>query len=275
MPSRRTRFALLGGFATLALAGCGGGGGGSGDAPCAAKPGSTPGSISAPADCPVSTVIAVDATGAIADRSLAQDVGAAALRAAEHTITAGGHLRMVVFAGDANSVEVIYDDDVATLKQSDETRRGPDEQNLRAALGSTLDAALGVNRDDLALTRRVRELTHGGTSDIARAVRNAVRTVRTRSGAKAVTLVSDGAQASDQLMLKQRIEAGDSASTLSSQLGHLIGGAGTVDVLQAIGLGRLPGRVNQSAKRTDELVDIWTAACEKTHAKHCATTTEL
>jgi hypothetical protein len=273
MPCRRTRFALLGGFA-LALAGCGGGGG-AGDASCGAKAGSTPGSISAPADCPVNTVIAVDATGAVADRSLAKDVSSAALRAAEHTITAGGHLRMVVFAGDANSVEVIYDDDVATLKQSDETRRGPDEQNLRAALGSTLDAALGAGSDDPALTRRVRDLTHGGTSDIARAVRNAVRTVKTRSGAKAVTLVSDGAQASDQLMLKQRIEAGDSASSLASKLGHLIGGAGTVDVLQAVGLGRLPGRVNQSSRRTDELVDIWTGACEKTHAEHCATTTEL
>ena len=58
---------------------------------------------------------------------------------------------MFVFAGDANAVEVIYDDDVPTLEESDETRRGPDEQALRAALASTLDSALGVNREDPAL----------------------------------------------------------------------------------------------------------------------------
>ncbi len=176
-----------------------------------AAPGSSPGAVDAPDDCAVSTVIAVDATGAIADRSLARDVSSAALRAAEQTITSGGHLRMVVFAGDANAVEVIYDDDVPTIEQSDETRRGPDEQALRAALGTTLDAALGVTRDDPTLTRRVRELARGGTSDIARAVRNALRTLGGESGATAMTLVSDGAQASDQLMLKRRIEAGDDA----------------------------------------------------------------
>ena len=123
----------------------------------------------------MSSVIAVDATGAIRDRALARDVSSAALRAAEHTITAGGHLRMVVFAGDANAVEVIYDDDVPTLEQRDETRRGPLEQDLRRALGSTLDGALGVIDDGPRAAARVRELTRGGTSDIARAVRNALR----------------------------------------------------------------------------------------------------
>lgn len=270
MPFLRTRFALLGGVATLALAGCGGS-----DAPCAATAGSTPGAIDAPADCPVNTVIAVDATGAIADRSLASDVGAAALRAAEQTITAGGRLRMFVFAGDANSVEVIYDDAVPTLKQSDETRRGPTEQSLRTALGSTLDAALGVTNDDRALKARVRQLTRGGTSDIARAVRNALQTLRGESGAKAMTLVSDGAQASDQLMLERRIEAGEPASRLGSKLGRLLGSASGVDVLQAVGLGRLPDRVNESARRTDELVEIWKRACDATGATHCATSTEL
>ena len=133
--------------------------------------------MKAPADCAVSTVVAVDATGAINDRALARDISSAALRAAEQTITAGGHLRMFVFAGDANAVEVIYDDEVPTLEESDETRRGPDEQDLRAALAGTLDGALGVSRDDPALRAKVRALARGGTSDIARAVRNALRTL--------------------------------------------------------------------------------------------------
>ena len=46
-------------------------------------------------------------------------------------------------------------------------------------------------------------------------------------------------------------------------------------MLQAVGLGRLPDRVNQSARRTDELVEIWMTACERTGAANCATTTEL
>jgi hypothetical protein len=270
MTVSRIRCALLGGLATLAFGGCGGS-----DESCTAAPGSAPGAVDAPADCAVSTVIAVDATGAIADRSLARDVSSAALRAAEHTVTAGGHLRMVVFAGDANAVEVIYDDDVPTIEQSDETRRGPGEQALRKALGSTLDSALGVTRDDPSLTRRVRELARGGTSDIARAVRNALRTLGGESGATAMTLVSDGAQASDQLMLKRRIEAGDAAADLAGQLGDLLGSASGVDVVQAVGLGRLPDRVNQSARRTDKLVEIWMKACEQTGAGRCATTTEL
>jgi hypothetical protein len=270
MTVSRIRCALLGGLVALAFAGCGGS-----DENCTAAAGSSPGEVQAPDDCAVSTVIAVDATGAIADRSLARDVSSAALRAAEQTITSGGHLRMVVFAGDANAVEVIYDDDVPTIEQSDETRRGPDEQALRAALGTTLDAALGVTRDDPALTRRVRELAHGGTSDIARAVRNALRRLGGESGATAMTLVSDGAQASDQLMLKRRIEAGDDAEDLAGELGDLLGSAASVDVLQAVGLGRLPDRVNQSAQRTDELVEIWMKACEQSGAGRCATTTEL
>ncbi len=270
MSRRRTTLAVLGGLATLALAGCGGS-----DAPCAAKPGSAPGTVSAPGDCPVSSVIAIDATGAIADRDLAGDVSAAAQRAAEHTIAAGGHLRVVVFAGDANSVEVIYDDDVPTLEEQDETRRGPLEASLRAALGSTLDGALGVDGSDRELRGRVRELTRGGTSDIARAVRNALRTLLQREGAKAMTLVSDGVQASDQLMLGRRIAAGDSAGALGDELGELLGAADAIDVLQVVGLGRLPDRVNQSAARTDELVEIWTSACRQTGAKSCATTTEL
>jgi hypothetical protein len=270
MRARRTRFAMLGGVATLAIAGCGGS-----DAPCAAGPGPAPGAIKAPADCAVSTVIAVDATGAIADKALAREVSSAALRAAEHTVTAGGHLRMFVFAGDANAVEVIYDDDVPTLKQSDETRRGPDEQALRSALQGTLDGALGVTRDDPALRRRVRALALGGTSDIARAVRNGLRALSSRSGAKALTLVSDGVQASDQLMLKRRIEAGDSPADLGARLGELLGPAGDVDVLQVAGLGRLPGRVNESARRTDALVEIWTTACRRAGAARCAMTTEL
>jgi hypothetical protein len=266
----RIRLAVLGGVLALALSGCGGG-----DAPCAAKPGDAPGTVSAPDDCAVSSVVAVDATGAIQDRTLAADVSSAALRAAEHTITAGGHLRVVVFAGDANAVEVIYDDDVPTIEEQDETRRGPLEQSLRAALGTTLDAALGVNRSDRELTARVRELAHGGTSDIARAVRNALRVLPQRDGAKAMTLVSDGAQASDQLMLARRIAAGDSSTTLGDELGELLGRANDVDVLQVVGLGRLPRRVNQSARRTDELVEIWLAACKRTGAGNCATTTEL
>ena len=209
MRLRRTRLAVLG-VAIVALSGCGGS-----DSPCVAKPGATPGAVQAPADCAVSSIIAVDATGAIQDRALARDASAAALRAAEHTITAGGHLRMVVFAGDANAVEVIYDDDVPTLEQSDETRRGPLEQDLRTALGATLDGALGVDRSDRALAAKVKDLARGGTSDIARAVRNALRELKQDSGAQAMTLVSDGVQASDQLELARRLEAGDASSQIS------------------------------------------------------------
>jgi hypothetical protein len=121
----------------------------------------------------------------------------------------------------------------------------------------------------------VRTLTRGGTSDIARAVRNALRAAKEQSGAAAVTLVSDGAQASDQLMLARRLEAGDSSARLASQLGELLGNADGVDVLQAVGLGRLPDRVNQSARRTDQLVEIWRTAFEQTGAANCETTTEL
>ena len=167
-----------------------------------------------PGELPVSSVVAVDATGSIHDPALARDVSSAALRAAEHTITAGGRLRMVVFAGDANSVEVIYDDEVPTLKQSDETRRGPLEQDLRTALGSTLDGALGVDRSDPPLAGRVRDLARGGTSDIARAVRNGLRTLQQGSGARAMTLISDGVQASDQLELAGRLQAGDAPGPL-------------------------------------------------------------
>ncbi|MDX6678540.1 MAG: hypothetical protein QOE31_2592 [Solirubrobacteraceae bacterium] len=270
MKGCRTAVAVLGALAALGVTACGGS-----DAPCAAKPGGAPGTVAAPGDCPVNSVIAVDATGAIADRDLAADVSAAAQRAAEHTITAGGHLRMVVFAGDANAVEVIYDDDVPTLEEQDETRRGRLEGALRRALGSTLDGALGVDGSDRELRARVRELSRGGTSDIARAVRNALRTLSQRDGAKAMTLVSDGAQASDQLTLTRRIAAGDSATALGDDLGELLGSAKGIDVLQVVGLGRLPGRVNQSARRTDELVEIWTDACKQTGAKHCAMTTEL
>jgi hypothetical protein len=272
MTIRRTTCVVLSGMTMLAIAGCGGGASG---ASCTATAGAAPGAVQAPADCAVNTVIAVDATGALQDRSLARDVSSAAERAAEHTITAGGHLRMFVFAGDANAVEVIYDDDVPTLAQSDETRRGPDEQSLRNALTSTLDSALGVDRKDLALTRRVRQLTLGGTSDIARAVRNGLRSLGALSGARALTLVSDGAQSSDQLKLAQRIAAGHSTGRLGRQLGDLLGRASGVDLMQVAGLGRLPGRVNESARRTDQLVAIWTAACKQTGATHCAMTTEL
>ena len=182
---------------------------------------------------------------------------------------------MVVFAGDANSVEVIYDDEVPTLEQLDETRRGPMEHDLRRALGSTIDSALGVKRDDAALTARVRALARGGRSDVARAVRNALRTLKQESGAGAMTLVSDGVQASDQLMLARRMEAGDSRARLGAKLGDLLGSADGVDLLQAVGLGRLPRRVNQSARRTDDIVEIWMTACEETGAANCATTTEL
>lgn len=261
---------MLGGLLALALGGCGGDG-----TPCTAKPGDAPGTVSAPDDCAVSSVVAVDATGAIQDRTLAADVSSAALRAAEHTITAGGHLRVVVFAGDANAVEVIYDDEVPSLETLDETRRGPTELDLRRALGVTIDSALGITDDDPELAARVRDLSRGGTSDIARAVRNAVRDVKGRSGAAAVTLVSDGAQASDQLMLSERLQEGGSSAGLGAKLGDLLGSAAGVDVLQAVGLGRLPDRINQSARRTDELVEIWRTACEKTGAASCATTTEL
>ncbi len=271
MRTRRTRFAVLGGVAALALVGCGGGG----DDACVAEPGAAPGAVQVDTGCAVNTVVAVDATGAIADRTLARDVSSTALRAAEKTITSGGHLRMFVFAGDANAVEVIYDDDVQTLKQSDETRRGPQEQALRTALATTLDSALGVTGDDPALRGRVRELTRGGTSDIARAVRNGLRSLTSRSGAKALTLVSDGVQASDQLKLSSAVDSGGDPAELGARLGELIGSAGGVDVLQVAGLGRLPDRVNQSARRTDALVEIWKAACERSRATRCATTTEL
>lgn len=271
MRTRRTRFAVLGGVAALALAGCGGGG----DSACVAEPGATPGAVQAADDCAVNTVVAVDATGAVKDQALARDVSSAALRAAEQTIVAGGHLRMFVFAGDANSVEVIYDDDVQTIEQSDESRRGPMEQALRGALTSTLDSALGVTDDDPALRESVSELTRGGTSDIARAVRNGLQTLAPRDGAKAMTLVSDGVQSSDQLKLSNAADGGGDPSQLGDKLGELIGSASGVDVLQVAGLGRLPDRVNQSAERTDALVMIWKSACEQAGATRCATTTEL
>jgi hypothetical protein len=180
-----------------------------------------------------------------------------------------------VFAGDANSVEVIYDDDVPTLEQLDETRRGPMEAKLRGALAATLDSALGVGDASRSLTERVRARARGGTSDIARAMRNGLQTLKQRPGAVAMTLVSDGAQASDQLMLARRLHDGDSQASLAGQLGNLLGSARGVDLVQAVGLGRLPDRVNQSARRTDELVQIWMTACEQTGATNCATTTEL
>jgi hypothetical protein len=271
MTIRWTSCAAALGLATLSLAGCGGGS----SASCVAKPGAAPGAVKAPADCPVDTVVAVDATGALSDKALARDVSAAASRAAEQTITAGGHLRMFVFAGDANAVEVIYDDDVPTLEQSDETRRGPDEQSLRNAIAASLDSALGVGNGDPALRRHVRELAKGGTSDIARAVRNGLRSLARETGAKAMTLVSDGAQSSDQLKLARAIAAGGSARKLGTELGDLVGSASGVDVLQVAGLGRLPGRVNQSARRTDQLVEIWKTACEQAGAATCEMTTEL
>lgn len=270
MRTRRTVCAVLGALATLAVCGCGGSG-----APCVAKPGVTPGAIDAPSSCAVNTVIAVDATGALLDHSLAQDVSAAAMRAAEHTITAGGHLRMVVFAGDANAVEVIYDDDVPTLAQSDETRRGPGEQSLRNALSSTLDSALDLDQHDPTLTAHVKALARSDMSDIARAVRNGLRTLAQYSGAKALTLISDGAQSNDQLKLASRIAAGDSVFDLGARLGRLLGHANGVDVVQVAGLGRLPDGVNESARRTDKLVSIWTKACRRTAAVRCAMTTEL
>ena len=94
----------------------------------------------------------------------------------------------------------------------------------------------------------MRELLEGGTSDIARAVRNALRSLARKSGAKALTLVSDGAQSGDQLELARRIAAGDPASELGDELGELLGSASGVDLLQVVGLGRLPKRVNQSAR---------------------------
>lgn len=272
MTIRWTSCAAVLGMATMGLAGCGGGSSGSS---CAAKPGSAPGAVQAPSDCVVDTVVAVDATGALLDKALARDVSAAAARAAEHTITAGGHLRMFIFAGDANAVEVIYDNDRPTIEQLDETRRGPEEQSLRTAIASTLDSALGVGNDDARLRRRVRALARGGTSDIARAVRNGLRSLEGGSGAKAMTLISDGAQSSDQLKLARRIAAGAPADKLGGELGDLIGSASGVDLLQVAGLGRLPGRMNQSARRTDELVQIWTTACEQAGAAHCEMTTEL
>ena len=272
MISRSTSCAAVLGMAALGLAACGGG---SSAASCSAKPGSAPGAIEAPSDCPVDTVVAVDATGALLDKVLARDVSATAARAAEQTITAGGHLRMFVFAGDANAVEVIYDDNRPTLEESDETRRGPDEQSIRVAIAGALDSALGLNRDDPALTRSVRALLEGGTSDIARAVRNGLRSLKREDGAKAMTLVSDGAQSSDQLMLARSIAAGGSASKLGAELGDLLGSASDVDVLQVAGLGRLPRRVNQSARRTDELVEIWNTACKQAGAARCEMTTEL
>jgi hypothetical protein len=90
-----------------------------------------------------------------------------------------------------------------------------------------------------------------------------------------MTLVSDGAQASDQLELAHSLQAGDSQASLARQLGDLLGSATGIDLVQAVGLGRLPERVNQSARRTDELVQIWMKACEQTGATSCATTTEL
>jgi hypothetical protein len=106
-------------------------------------------------------------------------------------------------------------------------------------------------------------------------VRNALSMLRQRPGAKAMTLVSDGVQASDQLMLARRVDAGDSTASLGATLGTLLGSARGIDVLQVVGLGRLPDRVNESARRTDALVRIWNAACRRTGAAHCATTTEL
>jgi hypothetical protein len=76
-------------------------------------------------------------------------------------------------------------------------------------------------------------------------------------------------------MLARRLQDGDSRATLAGQLGDLLGGAKGIDLVQAVGLGRLPDRVNQSARRTDELVQIWMTACEQTGATSCATTTEL
>ena len=71
------------------------------------------------------------------------------------------------------------------------------------------------------------------------------------------------------------MEAGASRTSLAAKLGDLLGSADGVDLLQAVGLGRLPGRVNQSARRTDDIVEIWMTACEQTGAANCATTTEL
>jgi hypothetical protein len=76
-------------------------------------------------------------------------------------------------------------------------------------------------------------------------------------------------------MLAERLQAGDSEASLGRELGDLLGSASGIDLVQAVGLGRLPERVNQSARRTDELVQIWRTACEQTGAKSCATTTEL
>ena len=238
------------------------------------KPGFGSGAIEAPSDCAVSTVVAVDATGASA-RQVARPRRELPprSRAAEQTITAGGHLRMFVFAGDANAVEVIYDDDVPTIEQSDETRRGPDEQALRAALGTTLDGALGVTRDDPALARRVRELLEGGTSDIARAVRNALRSLGGESGAKALTLVSDGAQSGDQLDARAAHRGRRSgADDLATSSAICSAARATSTSLQAVGLGRLPERVNQSARRTDELVEIWIDGLRADRRERCATT---
>ena len=106
-------------------------------------------------------------------------------------------------------------------------------------------------------------------------MRNGLRSLAEESGATALTLVSDGAQSSDQLKLTRRIAAGDSASKLGGELADLLGSARGVDVLQVAGLGRLPRRVNESARRTDGLVEIWKTACEQAGATSCEMTTEL
>lgn len=271
----RRRLAFLAGLAVLLLVvtGCGG----SSSSSCKTHVTRADDGTLAAGNCAFDTSIAVDVTAFPRTQEAVGGVVGHVLRSANGTITHGGHLRVTAFGRLAAREIVIYDGDVPALADQDETQRGSLEDSLRTALRGTVTAVLNGAQDRPAIARQIAQLSAGGGTDVARAVRDAAATGSSGREHAAVVL-TDGWHLGPDFSLARVVDGnGPLTGAVAWLTAHAGKSADRDAVLEMSGLGYTPTRYtgNETPRRDDRLQAVWGAVCHRLRPGRCSINTSV
>lgn len=229
--------------------------------------------------CPTDTAISIDRTAFGEGPQVGAQVASEVIAAGRATLANGGLMSVVLYGRDADREVTIYQGSLATAAQEDQFSRSEQDQQVEAAIHSAAANAFAQPSQQTPEMRRATALLQGEGSDIARSLREAIRSVSRDDGnATAVINLTDGLNATPELPLPKLIGQ-ESASEIAHRLAIVAGmGHGAKVGLIAIPtVGQVPPQYQrqQLPELTDRLVSAWQKACGLLHPGKCVISTSV
>jgi len=224
--------------------------------------------------CPTDTAIAIDRTSFGEGGGVAEQIAAKAVAAGSATFTNGGLMSVVLYGRDADRAVTIFRGAVPTAAQeTDQIGRSEQTEQIANSIRSAVEMAFSTPSHQTNKMRQAMALLTGKGSDVARSLREAIRTASSGDGnASAVVDLTDGLNATLDYPLPE-VLGRESTDAIAKHLASLagMGSDPKVGLVAIPTIGDVPPQYqsHQNPEQTDRLVKAWRRACELLQNSRC------